>query len=785
MGFLGSIQTGSLSLLVGLLLAPALLYGQTKEELRDPLQSKTGNLSGVLPVAADTGATERVKQNALERMEKVRLSGGKRFFSPSAPGSSIEYTYLYTPAAGSGLSNGQGNIMGYNIANNLSVDQLPFALSLRGNNAAYPFSQASLQDFYRLSFDHKKYMDDIQGTFKQKNAGDLEFTSGALDALEQEYERSLQRELEQVQKDFASRYGDTLQLPPRTEDLSRSDMASLGNVLLPDTALQQYRKKSARLQALKQQKDAATLSEDPAFRKLESDVARYEAYREVHKKVGDWKQRFEGDERVRESKRNLASLRDEYARSNDPVKSIRERAELNGAQRLFLGVRKLDLGQFGVQSGPYSLQDIVHTGINTDFQHKSVGLGMIYGKNNTVNPWMQSGLYSPVTSEYSQLLGFTLRNGHSGSFEHSVSVNLFDFRNLPEQYTEEHSPVGYMPSSQRKDITVTYHAGIPVSKNHSVSLDISKSFGSFSGSLRTDSSQYRTYDGIVGSTGESNFAGAFEYTGQIAGSRVRAFFKKAGLGYNNPGNIFLRRGETQYGLGINRKFYQQKLSAGYLIDYRTQHFDPEKRHQYTALNNRLQLGYRINRDTRVGLTFQKINNHAVFSMPATEDKATTGNTTRVQLDGGYRVKLNEHKVVNTVMISRQEMDIPMMENGHYRNRMLLLAHTTAVVLDKNVLSVSLIANRSDNRSYYFNTSMFSLETNYAYSTVKDIRLSSGVGYYDNEGWNRQVGLKQQVTAVLSGKMNIDLQVSYKKAVRELRPELANQFFLTTMLHYNF
>jgi hypothetical protein len=107
------------------------------------------------------------------------------------------------------------------------------------------------------------------------------------------------------------------------------------------------------------------------------------------------------------------------------------------------------------------------------------------------------------------------------------------------------------------------------------------------------------------------------------------------------------------------------------------------------------------------------------------------------------------------------------------------------MLGKNLLSLTVLSNQADNNTYYFNTSLFSSEANYSYATSGSIRMSSGLGYYANYGWNKQIGLKQQVSAVIKSKINIDLQLGYKKAIQIIQPQLANQLFVSTTVHYTF
>jgi hypothetical protein len=109
------------------------------------------------------------------------------------------------------------------------------------------------------------------------------------------------------------------------------------------------------------------------------------------------------------------------------------------------------------------------------------------------------------------------------------------------------------------------------------------------------------------------------------------------------------------------------------------------------------------------------------------------------------------------------------------------------MVGKNLLSLTILDNQSDNKSYYFNTGMFSSEANYSYALSGNakVRLSSGLGYYANAGWNKQVGIRQQLNAVLKEKLTMDLQLGYRKAVEVIRPELANQLFFSTTMHYTF
>ena len=244
--------------------------------------------------------------------------------------------------------------------------------------------------------------------------------------------------------------------------------------------------------------------------------------------------------------------------------------------------------------------------------------------------------------------------------------------------------------------------------------------------------------------------------------------------------MLLRAGETKLGFGVTRKMNKQ-LTLRYNIDYSKRDFDPSKIYTNKAINNKLQASYRINRNNRVGLTWQ----HTAYNSKLFTDGASRGSNSRIQADGLYSVRVAGKKVTNNVTISHQQMNIPMLLDENYKSRSVLVMHSSSIAVHRNPLSLTLLLNRSDNKDYLFNTSLFTSEVNYSYPIASTIRLGNSLGYYDNAGWNKQIGIKQQVSATVKERLTIDVDLTYKKAVDIIRPELANQLFVTAGMHFNF
>ena len=129
------------------------------------------------------------------------------------------------------------------------------------------------------------------------------------------------------------------------------------------------------------------------------------------------------------------------------------------------------------------------------------------------------------------------------------------------------------------------------------------------------------------------------------------------------------------------------------------------------------------------------------------------------------------------------MLLPSLTGDTYKSNAVLLAHTSLIPLKSNFLILSLMMNQSNNSEYYFNTSSVNSEISYSFTLLNKFQLVSGAGYFVNKGWNEQVGLKQQLTFTASQHILFDVGVDFKKAVKVIRPELANPVFVNTSVSY--
>ncbi|PZR26535.1 MAG: hypothetical protein DI535_14090 [Citrobacter freundii] len=763
------------------------------DKLTDPLK-RTGDVFkqevlGLTNVNVVGQAKTDLNSLSSNISSKVKLLTSAKPFSLGKTELLASYSY---PQDTSGVALGgyrsmQG-LADYSLHGSFMTMSIPFNLDLDANNGFSTMARPPVNDFYSINFDPQKYRQLLQDQVLKKIRPEqvLSTLMSRIDKVRNEYEQKLSGELSSIQQQFQQKSGEILPIPQEITDLSKSDLTSLRSSMFKDFTPDKYAEQLKRLQELKAAASSAEVIGE--MRKVEAAVGKYEALDKMFARFKEKKDQFENNKIVKELRSHLPFTPDkfrEYLSKPGNLKDVISKyGSLSSIQSLFMSLTKLDLGQNPVQSGDLNMKDLLNTGLNTAFESKNAKAGLIVGKNNNVNNWMQGGLNSIVGNEYSGLTGITLGTGTNSRSEQSVSFNLFNFMNTPGMSDPmQQFRANYLANAPRQDAVITYHSAFKLGSRHEIKIDLSKSFGTYKNQQNDDSVRFTktATDGLLGSEGKANYAAMVNYDGEVFNTPVQLMVKKVGMGYNNPGNIFLRRGETQVQLAFARNFLKQKLNIRYKTDYRHQQFDPEKRFIANTFSNKLQMNYRVRRNTRVGLSYQRSD----YKTTSLYQANGNGASTTLQADGSYRFTIADKKISSTSTLNLQSMNLPTSAGVAYKNTTLLVVHTSSIPIQQNMLLLTLMGNLSKNKEYYFNTAFVNTEVSYVYAAGKGIRLSSGSGLYYNKGWNTQIGVKQSVTATLAQRLELDLNLDYRKAVRTIRPELANQLLIYSSVRYRF
>ncbi|MFT3827195.1 MAG: hypothetical protein QM731_24930 [Chitinophagaceae bacterium] len=775
---------------------PAKVNRQVKENIKEKKQQLLSSADTLWKGTLRPAETEfrkllgDIKSPATGLFDKVKLFDKGKFVSAGNVKADVSYTYLRdTSGQALGIYRNMEGSLNYNAAIQVSLASMPFDFAFSGTNGIYTGNYPSFDKLTKFNFDHKQYLENIKKKVMDKIDPNVvvAYTMSRINAIKDSYEQQLKGELQQINEEFSKQYHSSLSFPAGVTDLSKTDLATLKGTLLSQVGADKYQQSALRLQEALKNGDVADLGKDSLLTADMATVKKMEVLEKAYQKIVGWKDKFENNKLVKELKSHLPFTPGNYKSFLDNPgnlqKIVGEYANLGPLQRLFMNMNQLKLGQNAVNNNDFDLKNVINSGIQAEFKNKTATVGFLYGKNQNPNNWLQGGLSSAVTNEYSNVTGFKVGTGSGSPIEQSISVNLFEFKNFDLTGHDPALQADYFSMPLRRDATISLHSAANFSSKHKLSVDVSKSIGSYVNNMTSDSNGYKTnaYRNVLNNKGQSNYAAMVEYDGELLNTAVSVTFKTVGLGYNNPGNTLLRSGETQVGIGLGKSLLKKQLQIRYNIDYRRQVFDPLKIYKYISWNNKVQLGYKISRGYRVGLTYQRSD----FQSKLFADGNSSGVNERLQVDGSYVYRIAGKKVNSNASISRQHLVVPSLVGQNYTSNSLMLMHSAVTVLHKNPLSLLVLMNVSDNKDYLFNTSMFTAETGYSYALTTNVRLSNSIGYYSNSGWNKQVGIRQQVSTTLFQKLSMDVDVSYKKAVEMIRPELANQLFITAGMHYSF
>jgi hypothetical protein len=720
---------------------------------------------------------------------------GSSFFKINAVNADIDYTYLQdTSGVSTGFLHSIQSTVGYNFSMNLYMANMPFDVRLAGNNGIYSIYNTPFNNFPQFNFNHQAYLELLQKQVLSKVNPDQVLASvlTRINTIKSQYENSLNSEIKKMTGEYEAEYKNTIALPPGITDLSVNDLSSLKTKIISQEILEEYKRSNDVYQELASGNINNSVQKDSLQKLALAGIKKKEILDKIYLRVANWKGKFDDNPLVKELRSHLpftpGNFKSYLQKPGNLVDVIKSQASLSGLQQLFLNITKLDMGTNPLSGGQLNLQNVMNNGISTEFTNKRSSTGFVYGsgKANT-NDWLQSGLTSFSSNEYSRLTGIKFGSGWNSSMKQSISLNFFDFNSSSNLTNPDPTTLqsGYLSTPSRRDAVITWQSSFDIAANQKISVDLSKSFGAYRNTLSADSTTGKSnaFADVFGKEGKSNYAVAIDYAGNLAKTDIGLSLKKAGLGYNNPGDIFVRKGESSFGLNAARKFLKQKLTVKYKTAFSNQYFDPSKNYTYTNFSNSLQLGYKVNRNDHFGMTMRynhyHLNDHLISTIPM------QGKNVNIQGDGGYLFWIKGKRVINNFIISRQSFDIPELTGEAYTSHAWLMTHSSTLLLKKNLLTFTLLLNRSDNKDYYFNTSFFNSEVNYSYGAGQQLRLSSAAGFYSNTGWNKQVGLRQQASGTLFKKLDIDISADWKKAIKVIRPELANQVFVTTTVHYRF
>jgi hypothetical protein len=673
----------------------------------------------------------------------------------------------------------------YGFGANFYLTELPFTIQYRSNSGFVENYQSLFSGLPKLNFNHSAYLDNIRKQISDKIRPDelLDLARNRYNLIKQKYQDQLENELDLLLSDYSTTYERVIDFSSNQIKIDELDQNLILNKVMPAGWKEKIVFHQKRAEELA--KMVSSPERDSLWRESISIIQEDKVRSEITNKVARAQQQFNESPIVQEIKSQIRIPENGLNKAlQDPsrlVSAIKENASISGIQKLFLNVTKLNIGSNSIVSNGLDFKQLMNNGIDAEFMSKKISIGGIYGSGN-INQQFNAvnGISSYITNEFGKLAGVKVGSGWDSKINQSVSLNLFSFSMLSDRFGIDPFQINQrnIQGPSRKDAVLTYHSAFQLRGQSTVKVDLSKSFGSYDNSLNSDSTSFgkQNTGELFRNNGKQNWAFGIAYSGKIKSINVNSGLQHTGLGYNNPGNFAMRRGESRMYWDFSTKFLKNKLTAAYKGDFRKQNLDPSRNYRFTSFSTSLNVAYRFRRNNRIAFQYREVSNDLSSSFT---NSTTAGGNRMFQATGQFGTKLFKIPIQHILLIGHQEMNIPIINTSAYKSTSTQVSYQQLIPIKTYMLSTNLMYNHSSNKQNLFNTSFLNIESSISYSLMKKITASSGIGYYVNENWNKQLGIHQQLGISVFKNISFNLDISWRKAIVVHNPLLANYFFGST------
>lgn len=439
---------------------------------------------------------------------------------------------------------------------------------------------------------------------------------------------------------------------------------------------------------------------------------------------------------------------------------------LNGLQKLFLNVNRLNIGRDVISLSPMSLQHFMHTGVSTEFINKaSKTLMLVAGKQKDFNSIQDLSFNESLFSNAGNIRAGRIGLGGGAKSQSQISVSSFN------QTMGNGMNIQALAMQEfRRVLVTTVSQQFNVGQNGTVNIDLSKSAVSYNGDMaRTDSSAASKGNlSRMFSADDfwSNTAIYVKYVGEDndKGLSYQFNFNKTANGYSNPGNGFLNGGSAEWGTRLRKQLLKKKMQIGLRANLRDYKFGLDNsarwRNVYVVLDARMKL------KKGNSVTFRYQPNRMLKKEDGKNELVNLMD--RLSLESNINRRFRKLRYNNYLTLAYQKNIFSMSADERVSNTSLQLNALQNFVIGKESFFANVNYNYSDNKSgyVYFNSSA-NIDAGYNYMLMKKIAASSGLVFASVRDWYSQFGARQTLSGQLNEKILIHFYIDVRRNTRVL------------------
>lgn len=440
---------------------------------------------------------------------------------------------------------------------------------------------------------------------------------------------------------------------------------------------------------------------------------------------------------------------------NDPsnIKGVAgDLIPMSGLQRFFMKVKDLNIGQVGADASKGTVSDLFMSGGTGSFLSKNKFLMTAIGNTREMGP-RDIGLDATMTAPSRSLQFVRLGKGDIGNGHTHFSALNANARNAPGRAPNvmalaQNTFVGAL--SKQLDLGRFGRIEAEFSKSSNVTGGAGS--GLEHAAVSKAAVAHFFDDFFITASAGLNYTGAIEKLNL----QHSIYFNYSGLGYNNPGNPYARRGTFQYGLNLKRTWLKNRASVHLRTDVRNMAKSAVSGSQWKNHTLSLDGRYRVSRKLSLSgrLHQSKMNSVGEHGTDAVYVNRKVSFSSQVN-SKMWRLPFSTNAMLGLQQLNYESSLQPVRSLFINTN----LSHS--VMVGSRMISANLFYNRDLKDAAIYNN-LLNVDAGYHYSVLKMLQCSSGLTYLDNKDVVRQVGVRQQVGARLLKRWMMNVNVDLRK-----------------------
>ena len=634
-----------------------------------------------------------------------------------------------------------------------------------------------------VRFDKDQYLQDLKKKLsKYDPAKFLQMPAEIAQKLAEQARMALSTDLQNLNDSYKGLLGQELASITGLQNLPAIDAKSLRKKLLSTGFVQQVLEKEQLLLLLQEKINTGEKINRQEFTSLQQEVMKLKAVRDFIAKIEEHQKKWESSGLLKKIK-ETGLLRTDKIRQmiNDPStirKMAKEYLSLQGLERMFLNLNRMDIGQAPLNLSPLSFKGFLNNGIITEFLNKGKSVLLMLGRHRDLNSILDYNFNGSLNANNGFASAARIELSRSNQSSSQVLVSSFNqsLQNLIAPFDA---------SAFRRTVVTTITSDRSIGQRGLLSIELSRS-----------ATQYRNQGNASDSTrvsgnplaaifsGEDLFANTaigMKYSDEFpkTGLSYQINFNKLGNGYNNPGNSFLSNGTTEIGIATRKSLLKNRLIVSARTNNRVFSFDGAGNSQWTTKNTLVDARWKMKKGQYLGFRYQPTK----MTKSNLGAKQLLSSTMRFSLDANLSARFNKATYRNLITLSYQESFYAGF--GGNKSNSIMINCFQNLNLGKNLLYLNTSYSNVENNPgiFYLNTSALA-EAGFTYQLFEKVTASSSLNFNSIKGWYNQFGIRQSLNGQLGEKISLNLFINAGKnfSVRQpvwekpIRADLALRYF---------